>query len=236
LLTGVDREVAQGIEAVYETARQRVLVQRRAEADLAVQKGKTAILQALSAAHSDQLTAEQQILSKWNERMLEMVDQNRKVDVARAEALAESLARNNAVEVERQHTATRIDQLRADHQARELELEQRVTRIREDAAADQARREAEWQRVLGLANQENAGLNVRTVGLQTQLESLSTVISKQYQDRIATLETVKESYRDELERAGRVSQRMNRTMVILMVLLTVVALALGLIFGLTLGR
>jgi len=230
-ISQIDREVNLAIEDVYETQRQHVMTLRRADAELGMERGKTLIFEALAQERLSQSEAEGLLLDSWNERMLTIVDDNRKVDVVRAEALAENLARGNAVEDERRDAAARMEQVRADHAQRLAELEARSLAAREEALVQLRDREAAWAHERGQAEARASRSESVVNELQSQITTLSDSIHKQYQDRLASAEVSRDAYASEVTRGNQAAQRNQRTAMLLMVLITVSALIIGVIGG-----
>ncbi|HEU5223076.1 MAG TPA: hypothetical protein VFU07_05270 [Candidatus Lumbricidophila sp.] len=230
-LAAVDNDVNLDIRAKHENERQQVLRVRRADAELGMQQGKSMIFQALAEVREKQSVAEARMLSAWNERLIGFIDENRKVDIVRAEALVENLSRANAVEEERKLSAERLEAVRADHADRVRELEQRAAQIRADAEAELAHQRAEWQSKLEEAEARSAN----TAELLSQQERLTSglhaSIAKQYEDRLDTLRVSRQAVADELELRAKSHTRLQRIFVLLLVLLVVAGLAIGAIAG-----
>lgn len=230
-VTQVDREVTQDIEARYENERQQVLRLRRADADLGMQQGKTLIFEEVSKSRLLQAEAEHELLLDWNKRILVVVDENRKSDIARAEALTESLSRTNSVEEERKVNALRMDEVRSDYADRVADFERRSLQMREDMVAQLAKTDAAWQEKLGVSEERVAQANHLSTELQRQLESVSTSIRSDYESRMASTEAARDAYALEVERAGRTASRTQRAVLLMMAILTVTALAVGVLVG-----
>jgi hypothetical protein len=235
-LAQVDRDVAADIEAKFENERQQILRVRRADAELSMQHGKTLIHEALADLRREQSDAEARLLESWNARLLEVVDANRKVDIARAEALAESLARTNAVEDERRQANERIETLRAEHAARVVELEARVEQARQDAVAELRRVEADWERKIGEEREKAEESKSYATKLQDQMTGLSASIHAQYQERVDALRESRDSMAEEMELANKATNRMQKVLIFLLIVLVVAALAIGGIAGWVMAR
>ncbi|MDP9903195.1 hypothetical protein [Arthrobacter bambusae] len=234
-MISVDREVEQDIQARFENERQQLLRLRRADADLGMQRGKTAILEALGDERLRQSEAESRLLAQWNQRILDLVEENRKHDVARAETLAEQLSRSNAVDDERRRMNERIEEMRAEHKLRVAALEQLTVRAREDAVEELKRHEAEWRRKLGQAeemSQEQAANSGAVIEeLQRQIREMNQSYSDQYEERIQLLESSKRDHAKEVKRVRRASKRTIRALIVLMVMLAITGIGVGIIAG-----
>lgn len=227
----VERDVEAGVEDRYQTERQQVMDLRRVDAELGLQEGKTVILEALAEDRREQMDAEQALLATWNARILELADQNRKADVVRAEAMAETLARTDALESERTKHRHTLEEVRAGHLAEMTALERRVKEVHEDAKAKLIEQDEAWSgRLQEVERQRNVAIGVSN-DLQEQIGSLSTAMREQYEERLASMKATRDAYADEVERGAKATSRLQRTMVLLLIVITVCAVAVGGVMG-----
>jgi hypothetical protein len=218
-------------EEFFDGAQQIILDTRRKDAQARLDLGKTKILDVLMERQQQHREAEEALLRSWSAQMMTFIDENRKDDIARSEALAEQLSGDTQVEALRTEHAARVQELRADQEARVTELNAEIQRFREDAVAELNAREETWNHTLSLEKQKTLAADHRASDLLKQFEQLGPAIEDQYKKRIATLETDKESYSLELERASKIQSRANKIMVVLVIVLALAALAVGFIVG-----
>lgn len=218
-------------EEFFDGAQQIILETRRKDAQTRVDLGKTKILDVLMDRQQEHREAEEALLRSWSAQMMSFIDDNRKNDVARSEALTEQLSRDNQLEELRAEHATRVQQLRAEQEARVTSINSEIERFRSEATAELNARESTWTHTLSLERQKVLDADSRTSDLLTQFEQLGPAIEEQYKKRIASLEDDKESYSLELERASKIQSRANKVMVVLIIVLAFAALAVGFIIG-----
>lgn len=235
-LSVVEREVVADIETKYESERQQILRVRRADAELSMQQGKTLVHEALADLRREHSDAEARLLESWNARLLEVIVENRKADIARAEALAESLARTNAVEEERRLATERIEALRADQAERVALLEARAQHVQEEAVAELQRVQREFERKLGDEQRRGEESNRAAIELQEQIHNMSESIHDQYKQRLESMQESRDNVAAELTVSNKATARIQRTLVLLMVVLVVAALAIGAIAGWVLAQ
>lgn len=218
-------------EEFFDGAQQIILDTRRKDAQTRVDLGKTKILDVLMDRQQEHREAEEALLRRWSAQMMSFIDDNRKNDVARSEALAEQLSRDTQLEELRTEHATRMQELRAEQEARVTSINSEIERFRTEATTELNARESTWTHTLSLERQKVLDADNRASDLLTQFEQLGPAIEEQYKKRIATLEEDKESYSLELERASKIQSRANKVMVVLIIVLAFAALAVGFIIG-----
>jgi hypothetical protein len=218
-------------EEFYNGAQQTILNMRRKDALARMDLGKTKILEVLMERQQEHRAAEEELLKGWSSQMMKLIDENRKVDIARSEALAEQLSRDTQIEALKAEHAVRVQELRADQEARVAELGGELQRFRDEAVAELSAREETWNHTLSLEQQKTASANSRVQDLINQFDRLGPTLEAQYTNRIATLEQDKASYSLELDRANKIQSRANKIMIALVIVLTLAALAVGFIVG-----
>lgn len=230
-LAQVDRDVTDRVEKVYEDDRQHILRLRRDAAEVGLQKGMTVILEALGDDRRAQLDEEAALLASWNERILALADQYRKADVVRAEAMAETLARTNAIEAERREHEARMESLRNEHEASLRALRTNLKEAHDESAAKLREIETAWTARFAEAQRQRDEVATTNRELQEQIMNLAPSIREQYQDRLDSMQATRDAYALEVERAAKSAARLQRTMVFLLVIIAIAAVAVGAVMG-----
>lgn len=218
-------------EEFYDGAQQIILDTRRKDALARMDLGKTKILDVLMERQQAHRDAEEALLKGWSAEMMKFIDENRKVDIARSDALAEQLSRDTQIETLKAEHAARVLEMRAEQDARVAQLDGDILKVRNEAVSELKAREETWNHTLSLEQQKTISANSRVQDLLSQFDQLGTSLEGQYTQRIATLERDKESYSLELDRASKIQSRANKIMVVLVIVLALAALAVGFIFG-----
>lgn len=228
-LAEVEPAVRSQLQADYEHDRQKVLELRRSTAQIEMERGRTKIIAALSEKRDAQQAEMQAMVASLTAGMLEVIDANRKSDLARAQTLAESLVHDDSVEVERQRAETRLAEVRADHQARLAELEQARAQQVDHLTGQLNEREAYYAGLLG-AQEKRADDAVSLVS------TIKQSVHEEYAARLATLEADKRSYGEQLDYTNKLGLRSNRLIIGLGSVALVAALLLGSVVGFTISR
>lgn len=227
----VGLEIDRRNEEIYAHAKQTILTMRRKDAVTRMDLGTTRAMQVLMERQREQRAIATELLQHWNGELTRFIDENRKNDVARAEALTEELVRENQVEVNKAEHAARMDELRREQADRVRRLEAEMVAHREEALTELSKQETLSRHNLSLEQERTRSANFLVSTLTDQMAQLKGTLEERYQDRISELESDKRSYATELEWANHVQVRGNRILIILAVLLAVVALAVGIIIG-----
>jgi len=230
-LAQVETQLNREVEQRFENERQEVLRIRRNDAELSFEKGKALISEALASYRKEQFEKQDALLNTWNKKLLDVIEENRKADIVRAEALAEQLARENAVDQERRLAADRLEEIRADHKERIEHLESRLKETEQDALAKLRQAEAEWLAQLRDEQDHTKESNEVVAALQAQIKGLSGSIHEQYRARIDELRRSRESLSEELEIQTKSSGRLYKTLLLVSGVLVLAALAIGGIAG-----
>ncbi len=214
------------------TENRRTLIEtRRKDAGYLMEMGVTRALQILAERQAEQRRAEAVLLHEWTDRIMEFIDENRKNDVTRTEALAEQLARQNTVADLTEQFAKERASLQAEQEAKVASLQAEMLHQREASLAELKQRDEAWQHKVVDAEGRVNHANDLVRALTDQLGSVGERIEEQYTARIADLEGDKRSFSEELERAGQIQKRANTTMLILLIALTLAGVLVGVILG-----
>ncbi|KIA73387.1 hypothetical protein ANMWB30_23140 [Arthrobacter sp. MWB30] len=222
-------------EELYDGARQIILDLRRKEAHSRMDLGMTQILGLLMEQQQGHRDAEMALLQSWNERLTEFLDANRKDDVARSEALAEQLSRENQVENLKAEHAARVQELEAEQKVRVEALTTEMQKHKADALADLTAREEAWNHTLSLEKVKTDAAEGRVSQLVAQLEQLGPAIEEQYTRRIETLTAQKEFNDTVWDRSSKVQARSTKILVLMILVGAIAALAAGFILGSSMG-
>jgi len=224
-------EIERQAENDYSHARQEILRMRRSDASLKMQRGQTRVFEILAEQQGENFEAERELLETWKAEIAAIVDDNRKADLSRAEALAEQQARVNEVSVVQAEHETLLESMTKEHEHRVRRLEEEFERERHSALAKLKTTEAEWQHALQLEKEKTASQVKRSEDLIQQLGALGTTYQQQYATRVEELEADKRAYTADLERQNQMQSRSNKILTVLMIAIPLLTLLVGFIFG-----
>ncbi|MFE1170356.1 hypothetical protein [Nocardiopsis sp. NPDC058789] len=230
-IADVALEIEHRNEERHVHQRQLVLEMRRRDAHTRMQLGATRAFQLLSEREAAQQEAETELLTQWNTRLTRYIDDNRKQDIARAEALAAQLQLDNSIEKIQAVNAQRTAELKAEHEAQTRRLNGELSavtaeleRTREHAEARMREREREWQHKAETNNQMYSGLAERTRGL-------TDTMHQEYANQLMAVNRANQASIEELDRANQVQRRANKILFVLMAVFALAAIGVGIIVG-----
>ena len=228
-------EIERVLENSYSHDRQEILRVRRSDAALKMQVGTTRIFEVLAEKQKAYLEAEEQRLGQWKAEIQRIVDDNRKADIAQAEALAEHQRTTDEIGVLRREQEGLLESIRNEHADRIRRMEDELDRNRKDAITQMQAREAEWQHSLSLEKEKTDSATQRNTDLLQQMEVVEDSVKRRYEARLEEMAADKESYASELARASEIQSRYNKMLIALIVALPVLGGLAGFIGGAAMG-
>lgn len=219
------------IESDYEARRYEILRARKTSARGAFDAAITKVMDHLIEKRAEQVQREAELIEKFRVEMSDFLDENRKEDIARTQALQEQLSRQNIVE-----------EKSAEFAAREQELHEQIARERDEAHKRVLAAQDEANKVLERMRQENAAqlaqaraevqrANERVKEEAERVGVVRDEIARQFQSQVESLQTDKQLLMDQMDRENLVAKRANRLYIALAVLVALAFLALGVIIG-----
>lgn len=219
------------IESDYEARRYEILCARKTSARGAFDAAITKVMDHLIEKRAEQVQREAELIEKFRVEMNDFLDENRKEDIARTQALQEQLSRQNIVE-----------EKSAEFAAREKELHDQIARERDEAQKRVLAAQDEANKVLERMRQENdaqlaqarAEIDRANARVKEEAERVGVVrdeIARQFQSQVESLQTDKQLLMDQMDRENLVAKRANRLYIALAVLVALAFLALGVIIG-----
>ena len=219
------------IESDYEARRYEILRARKTSARGAFDAAITKVMDHLIEKRAEQVQREAELIEKFRVEMSDFLDENRKEDIARTQALQEQLSRQNIVE-----------EKSAEFAAREQELHEQIARERDEAHKRVLAAQDEANKVLERMRQENdaqlaqarAEVQRANERVKEEAERVGVVrdeIARQFQSQVESLQTDKQLLMDQMDRENLVAKRANRLYIALAVLVALAFLAVGVIIG-----
>lgn len=227
----LEASVRSDIESDYEARRYEILRARKTSAQGAFDAAITKVMDHLIEKRAEQVQREAELIEKFRVEMSTFLDENRKEDIARTQALQEQLSRQNIVE-----------EKSAEFAAREQELHEQIARERDEAHKRVLAAQDEANKVLERMRQENAAqlaqaraeIERANERVKEEAERVGVVrdeIARQFQSQVESLQTDKQLLMDQMDRENLVAKRANRLYIALAVLVALAFLALGVIIG-----
>lgn len=222
------------IDEDYTLRRRQILDARKQSAQASFDAALTRVMDHLIQKRSEQVARETELMEQFRDDMGRFLDENRKEDIARAEALREQLSRQNIVEQKMAEFAAREKELREQIKREREEAEKRSLAAQEETNKALARMREEWSAQLAQAKAEVERANARTEEEAARVNVVRGEISRQYENQIAFLENDQKTLMAQMDRESLVAKRANRLYIALAVLVALAFLALGVIAGILL--
>lgn len=219
------------IDEDYTLRRRQILDARKQSAQASFDAALTRVMDHLIQKRSEQVAREAELMEQFRDDMGQFLDENRKEDIARAEALREQLSRENIVEQKTAEFAAREKELHEQIAREREEAEKRALAAQEETNKALARMREEWSAQLAQAKAEVERANERTAEEAARVNVVREEISRQYESQIAFLENDQKTLMKQMDRENLVAKRANRLYIALAVLVALAFLALGVIAG-----
>ena len=236
--SGLDRELSEiepnlraTIDEDHTLRRRQILDARKQSAQASFDAALTRVMDHLIQKRSEQVAREAELMEQFRDDMGQFLDENRKEDIARAEALREQLSRENIVEQKTAEFAAREKELHEQIAREREEAEKRALAAQEETNKTLARMREEWAVQLAQAKAEVERANERTKEEAARVNGVREEISRQYESQIAFLENDQKTLMAQMDRESLVAKRANRLYIALAVLVALTFLALGVIAG-----
>ena len=210
---------------------QEILRVRRSDAALKMQVGVTRIFELLAERQTDYLRAEEERLREWETQIQRIADDNRKADIARADALAEHHRTTDEVGLLRREQDALLESVRDQHADRLRRLQEELDRNREEAAARLRASDTEWQHSLDVESARTDSQTARVADLLLQVETVEQSVERRFDERLAGMKADNESLTNGLARVSEIQKRSNTILVVLIVALALLMAAAGFIAG-----
>lgn len=230
-LSEIEPNLRATIEEDYAVRRCQILDARKQSAQASFDAALTRVMDHLIQKRSEQVAREAELMEQFRDEIGAFLDDNRKEDIARAEALREQLARENVVEQKTAEFAAREKELREQIKREREEAEKRALAAQEETNKALARMREEWSAQLAQAQAEVERANARTAEEAARVNVVRDEISRQYESQLLSYETDKKALIAQMDRESLVAKRANRLYIALAVLVALAFLALGVIAG-----
>lgn len=223
------------IDDTYAIRRREILDARKTSAQASFDASITKVMDYLIEKRSEQVTREAELMEQFRIQMGEFLDENRKEDIARAEALREQLARQNVIEEKTAEFAAREKELYEQIARERDEAQKRLSASQEETDKLIARMRKENEAALTQAQAEIQRANERTAEEAARVNVVREEISRQFESQIASQENDKNLLIAQINRESLTAKRANRLYVALAVLVALAFLAVGVIAGILLN-
>ncbi|GAB3944086.1 hypothetical protein GCM10029976_067650 [Kribbella albertanoniae] len=222
------------VENDYDYTRQEILGLRRKDAQRKMAIGMTRVFEVLAERQAEALAAERALLVRLTDEIQSVIDENRKNDISRAQALATEQATVNRIgELEREHAGA-IARMRAEQEEQLRRAEEEFEHARHSTIEQLRARDEEWQHRLNLESEKTTSQTNRVSDLLLQMDHMSESFGKHYDARVNELQADRQAYINDLERSNLMQSRSNTALIAMAAVLALLMLAGGFVIGATL--
>ena len=227
----VEPNVKEEVEAAYNNAKHNLFDERREDARRLLDSAITETLAELSKQYAIFMDEEQQRFTELQHGMQTFLDENRKDEVARAQALADDLEQSQRIESITSDYTQQVNALRAEYDAQNRSLQIEMDRVRKDAERRLVDKDKDCEFRLNQMQERNRQLDEQMKSLHSQYLTLDEKKDTEYQVRIKALEDRNQSQKEELEHVIEVHKHNNTISLILAIVAIIAAVAIGFIAG-----
>ena len=238
---GLDRQLSEiepnlraTIDEDHVLRRHQILDARKQSAQASFDAALTRVMDHLIQKRSEQVAREAELMEQFRDEMGAFLDENRKEDIARAEALREQLSRQNIVEEKTAEFAAREKALREQMARERAEAQKRSLAAQEETNKLIERMRLDHEDALAQAKVEIERANERTKEEAARVNVVRDEISRQFESQVASLQLDKQMLMDQMDRESVVAKRANHLYIALAVLVAMAFLAVGVIAGIML--
>jgi hypothetical protein len=219
------------IENDYAYTQQEILGLRRKDAQRKMAIGMTRVFEVLAERQEENLATERALLVHLTDEIQRVIDENRKDDISRAQALATEQATFDRVGALEREQAEMIARLRAGHEDQLRRAEEEFERARQSAIEQLRTRDEEWQHALSLEREKTTSQTNRVSDLLAQMDHMGESFRNQYDARINELQADRQAYINDLERSNLMQSRSNEALIAMAVILALLMLTGGFLIG-----
>ena len=219
------------IERDYNNSLARLNADRRREAEKLLDMAISATLQELSGVYLVVMRDEKREYIRIQNEMTRFIDDNRKDEKARIEAIAEQNRQSRRAEEVRNEFAAKVKAMAQEFEAKKALLQADLDGINREHDEDMRRIESEWQGRLNLEKARSAELQQKVDDLTDKLSQVDAVRDESVRRQLAQKDEEKEDLKRQLDHMVEVNKRSNMISVFLVAAIAIAMIGIGFILG-----
>ena len=188
-------------------------------------------LQQAALHRKEMLEAENARYHELQAELQKFMDENRKDEIARSEALAQELAQSNKADAVLAESTQKLRNMAAEYDAKRLSLLQEIEATEQKRRSDLAEQKAKHDEVVADLKEQNAALQARIDKLIEDFATLDEKKAKENESRIAELKSENQSWADKCDHIIETHKRSNIIGGFLAAAGVIAAIAIGFIAG-----
>jgi len=219
------------IERDYQNSMKRMNDDRRLEASKLLDLAINETLKEMSDLYLKVLRDEKKEYTRLQNEMTRFIDDNRKDEKARIEAIAEQNRQvKQANEVRKEYTA-KIKALSAEFDVKKTSLQADIDRMKKEHDIELGNYEAAWKEKVNAERTKNEDLQRQLDELMNKYADLDSAKKAEYEARINTFEQERASWKEELDHVVSVHNRSSKITIFLIIAILLASMGIGFIFG-----
>ena len=230
-LYNVQLNLADEIEANFQQEVRAMHDERRREAAKRLDYGINETLAEISTMYSKVLKSEHAHYQKLRDNMAAFLDNHRKDEVARTEALAEELRQSQKADAIMTEYAEKMKEMSAEFDAKRVALQSDIEVMERNTAQKIKEKEEEHDNRMAEMQRRNDDLQGQVDKLLQQFATLDEIKNKEYASRINELVNERSAWEDKCNHVIDIHKRSNLISGFLVGVAIVAALAIGYIAG-----
>lgn len=226
------------IEQEFQSSVRQMNEDRRSEASKRLDYGINAALKEVSNIYLQLLDYEKQTYDVYAANMQKFIDDNRKDEIARINALAEEQRQQQKSDKIMAEYTERVKNMTAEFDAKEAQLDADLKKMERDTAqqiADKenqlAEKETAWRNRIAEYEQRCKDLQGQVDELLSRYSQLDSLKDSQYASRITELQNEKKSMEDRCNHIESAHKKTNVVSIFLIIAVAIATLAVGIIVG-----
>jgi len=223
------------IERDYQSSLRRLNEDRKAEASKLLDIAVNETLKEMADLYIKVLHDEQREQARLQREITKFIDDNRKDEKARIEALAEENRQTKKAEEVRREYATKIKAMSAEFDMKKTVLQADVDRMRQEHDIEISKIEAEWTKKLNEEKSHSDDLQKKLDDLLERFASVDETKTLEYKERMEALENEKETWKrhtDDIIAEHKKADNSNFKMSLIVIIAAVIAaIGIGFMFG-----
>lgn len=230
-LFNIENGIKASIEAEYTDDVNELNRRRREEAAAMLDLSITETLDEISDMYMGCLKEEQEVYEQLRQNMREFVDNNRKNDIARAQAISDEL--RNSTEIENLMAAQeqKIKLIQDEYAAKKEELTSELNRMRNETEARIKSYQADADRDIKRVESEKSELKKQYEQLLERYQNLDKDKDRQYAQRLAEKDDEITAWKSRNDHSEEVHKRNWIVAIFIMAIITVAVASVGFISG-----
>lgn len=219
------------LEMSYQNGLRQLNSDRKAEASKRLDYGVNASLSEVANMYLELLNYEKEQYANFAAEMQSFVDNNRKDEIARSQALAEDLRQSQKADAVMAEYSEKIKAMQAEFDSKQSALKADLEKTERDNERRIQDNDKEWSKKLQASEKRNAELQAQVDSLLTRYAELDRNKKLEYDSRIAELQNERAALEDRCVHIENVHKRSSIISVFLIIAIAIATLAVGFIVG-----